>query len=62
MQISVVKLFALVSNEAENCHRMKENIRIKTSERGDIKSNRLIEYGNRIVIDEIIKQNERINM
>ena len=62
MQISVVKLFTLVSNEAENYHRMKENIRIKTSERGDIKSNRLIEYGNRIVIDEIIKQNERINM
>ena len=32
--------FTLVSNEAKSYHRLKESLRIKNSERGDIKNNR----------------------
>ena len=40
---------------------MKENIRNKYSQRGNTERDLLIEHEKGIGIDEIIKQNERIN-
>ena len=40
---------------------MKENIRSKYSQRGNIERDLLIEHDKGIRTDEIIKQNERIN-
>ena len=54
MQISVLK--SLVSNKAENHQKLKENIRIKGSERWVIERKKLIEHGKRIGINEIIRQ------
>ena len=51
----------LVSNEAEHYRREKERIRTKSSEKGGNERGGLIEHGNKTGIDEIIKQNERIN-
>ena len=48
--------FTLVSNEAEYYQKLKENIRIKDSERWVTERNKLIEHGKRIGINEIIRQ------
>ena len=48
--------FTLVSNEAEYYQKLKENIRIKDSERWVTERDKLIEHGKRIGINEIIRQ------
>ena len=51
----------LVSNESENCHKLKESISIKNSQRAEVEKNELVQHGKMIGIDEIIEQNDRIN-
>ena len=50
--------FTLVINEEPNYHKLKEGIRIKDSQLGDIKKDRLIELDKRIWIYEKLKYNE----
>ena len=45
----------------DNYRRQKENIRRKCSQLDNIERNILIEHDKKIGIDEIIRQNERIN-
>ena len=54
------KEFALVSNEANNYCRLKENIKIRNSERNDTERYILIEQGQWIGLDEIMKQNKKL--
>ena len=55
--------FALVSNEAENYHRLNEkmNERMKKRQSGNIEKFRLIEHSKWIGIREIIEKNEGMN-
>ena len=50
--------FMLEINEEQDYRRLKESIRTKDGQLGDIERGRLIEHGRRIRIDEILKQNE----
>ena len=52
--------FTLACIEAENYSRLNEIIRIKTSKNGDIERDRLIDHSKMILINETIKQNEKI--
>ena len=52
------KRFMLVIDEDQNYLILKENIRIKDSQLGEIERNRLIKHNRRIGIDKILKQNE----
>ena len=45
------KEFTLVSNETENYRKLKENIRIKNSQKSDIEKDVLIKHGKVIGID-----------
>ena len=47
--------FTLVINEEKKYLRLKESIRTKDCQQGDIERNRLIEHGKRIGINEILK-------
>ena len=53
--------FAAIINEERNYLEIKKSIRMIKSQRSDIKRNKLIDDGKRIIIDEISRQNERIN-
>ena len=55
--------FATIINEEGNYRELKEwwNIRMMKSQRSDIKRSKLVEDGKRIGINEINKQNEKIN-
>ena len=53
--------FATIINEERNYLEIKKSIRMIKSQRSDIKRNKLIDDGKRIIIDEISRQNERIN-
>ena len=53
--------FATIINEERNYLEIKKSIRMIKSQRNDIKRNKLIDDGKRIIIDEISRQNERIN-
>lgn len=48
----------MVINEEHNYFRLKESIRAKNNQLGDIEMDRLIEQGKRTEIDEIHRQNE----
>ena len=48
-------------NEERNYRELKECIRMMKSRRSNIEKKKLNEDGKRIVIDEIIKRNKRIN-
>ena len=50
--------FTVVSKEAEKYHRLKDRIRRKYSQQGDIERDRLIKYDKRIRANEIHKQNK----
>ena len=51
--------FTLVSNETENYRRLKDSIRTKDSQGGDIEKDRLIDYDKLTGVDEILRQNYR---
>ena len=51
--------FTLVINEKQNFLRLKESIKRKGSQLGDIKRDRLIQHGKNNGISELLKQNER---
>ena len=51
--------FTVMIREAENYSRLKQSIRMKTTERGNVERDRSIEQGKRIGGDEVIKQDER---
>ena len=51
--------FMLVINEKQNFLRLKETIKRKDSQLGDIKRDRLIQHGKNNGINELLKQNER---
>ena len=53
--------FATIINGEKNYLEIKKSIRMIKSQRSDIKRNKLIDDGKRIIIDEISRQNERIN-
>ena len=48
-------------NEERNYRKIKENIRMMKSKRGNTERNKMVKDGINMVIEEIIKQNERIN-
>ena len=48
-------------NEEIKYRQLKESFRMMKSQRSNVEKNKLIEGGKRMSIDEIIKQNERIN-
>lgn len=48
----------MVINEEHNYFRLKESIRAKNNQLGDIEMDRLIEQGKRTETDEIHRQNE----
>ena len=50
--------FTVVSKEAKKYHRLKDRIRRKYSQQGDIGRDRLIKYDKRIRANEIHKQNK----
>ena len=54
--------FTLVINEKQNFLRLKESIKRKDSQLGDIKRDRLIQHGKNNKINELLKQNERPNL
>ena len=54
--------FTLVINEKQNFLRLKESIKRKDSQLGDIKRDRLIQHGKNNEINELLKQNERPNL
>ena len=49
--------FTTIIDEERNYHKLKENIRMIKNQRGGIERNKLIEDGERIDIDEIVRQN-----
>ena len=53
--------FTTIINEKRNCRELKEVIRIMKSQSSGIERSKLIEDGQRIGIDEIIRQNEITN-
>ena len=57
-KISHEKLI-LVSNETENYYRLKDGMRTKDIQRGNIEKDRLIQHDKRIEVDEILRQNKR---
>ena len=59
--VSIHEDFATIINEERNYLEIKKSIRMIKSQRSDIKRNKLIDDGKRIIIDEISRQNERIN-
>ena len=54
--------FTPVTNQKHNYLRLKEIIRTKDSQQSGIETNRLIEHGKRIGIDEKLKQVLRKNL
>ena len=48
-------------NEEIKYRQLKESFRMMKSQRSNVEKNKLIEGDKRMGIDEIIKQNERIN-
>ena len=48
-------------NEEIKYRQLKESFRMMKSQRSNVEKNKLIESDKRMGIDEIIKQNERIN-
>ena len=54
--------FTLVTNQKHNYLRLKEITRTKDSQKSGIETNRLIEHGKRIGIDEKLKQVLRKNL
>ena len=54
--------FTLITNQKHNYLRLKEIIRTKDSQQSGIETNRLIEHGKRIGIDEKLKQVLRKNL
>ena len=54
--------FTLVTNQKHNYLRLKEITRTKDSQQSGIETNRLIEHGKRIGIDEKLKQVLRKNL
>ena len=54
-----ISQFKLACNETENYWRLKENIKMKIRESGNIERDSLMEHVKRIGTDEIIKQEER---
>ena len=57
-KISYEKLI-LVSNETENYYRLKDGMRTKDIQRGNIEKDRLIQHDKRIEVDEVLRQNKR---
>lgn len=53
--------FTVIIREAENYWKLKQNIRMKTTERSNVEIDRSIEQGKRIGADKVIKQDERTN-
>ena len=53
--------FTTIINEERNYCKLKENIRMMKSQRSNIEKNKLIKDDKRVDIDEMIRQNERIN-
>lgn len=56
--ISLDEFISLINKE-KHYLKLKEIIRTKYSELGEIETDRLIQHGKKIGIDEILKQNER---
>ena len=56
--ISLDEFISLINKERHYL-KLKEIIRTKYSELGEIETDRLIQHGKKIGIDEILKQNER---
>ena len=48
-------------NEAENFHKLEENIIMMKSQRSGIEKDKIIEDGKKMGTDKIIKQNEKIS-
>ena len=48
-------------NEAENFHKLEENIIMMKSQRSGIEKDKIIEGGKKMGTDKIIKQNEKIS-
>ena len=53
--------FMTIINEEKKYRELKESIRMMNSQRSDTEKNNLIEEGQKVGIDEVIKQNEVIN-
>ena len=53
--------FTTIINEERNYCKLKENIRMMKSQRSNIEKNKLIKDDKKVDIDEMIRQNERIN-
>ena len=53
--------FTTITNEERNCRKSKGSSRMIKSQRSNIDRDKLIKDGIRMEIDEIIKQNKRIN-
>ena len=54
------KKFTTIVNEAENYRNLKESVKMLKIQRSHIERNKLIEDGQRMEIDKIIKQNRRL--
>ena len=52
--------FETIINEQKKYRELKESIRMMKSQRSDAQKNNLIEEGNKIGINEVIKRNEII--
>ena len=53
--------FMTIINEEKKYRELKESIRMMNSQRSDTEKNNLIEEGQKVGIDEVVKQNEVIN-
>ena len=53
--------FITITNAERNYNELKENTRMTNSQRSDIEKTNLIEEGNKIGINEIMKHNGIIN-
>ena len=53
--------FTIIMNEAENFHKLEENIIMMKSQRSGIEKDKIIEGGKKMGTDKIIKQNEKIS-
>ena len=53
--------FMTIIDEEKKYRELKESIRMMNSQRGDVEKNNLIEEGQKISINEVVKGNEIIN-
>ena len=53
--------FMTIIDEEKKYRELKESIRMMSSQRGDVEKNNLIEEGQKISINEVVKGNEIIN-